>query len=249
MQFHYQKTGPIGRITMANPPTNALIHPVFAKKEELRSFFAGHNLKAVILHGEGRHFCSGADHEGFADSFRDTQTLQDALHRAKELLQLISFAPIPVAAVISGSCLGGGLEIALACHFRFAAKTAMFGFPECGHSLMPGLGGTLSSRQLISNRHLIDLLLSGRMIGAEEALQIGLVDYICSGKKIEEEAVRYLESLTSRHPPKLIRAVMQSIHNGRRMPIEEALAEETRLFCELAQDVVSMESQQKNAKP
>ena len=233
---------------MVNPPTNALVHPVFADQEELRSFLDDRELKAVILRGEGRHFCSGADPESFADSFRDAQTLQDALQSAKELLQLISFAPIPVAAVISGSCLGGGLEIALACHFRFAAKAAMFGFPECGHALMPGMGGTLTSRQLIP-RQLIDLILSGRMIGAAEALQIGLIDFVSPAKKIEEEAMRFLESLTASHPPKLIRAVMRSIHNGRRMPMEEALAEETRLFCELARDVVTMESEQKSIKP
>jgi enoyl-CoA hydratase len=249
MRFHYHTTGSIGRITMVNPPTNALVHPVFAEKEELRSFLEDCELKAVILRGEGRHFCSGADPESFAGSFRDAQTLQEALHRAKELLQLISFASIPVAAVISGSCLGGGLEIALACHFRFAAKTAMFGFPECSHALMPGMGGTLISRQLISNRHLINLILSGRMIGAAEALQIGLIDFVSPAKKIEEEAMRFLESLTASHPPKLIRAVMRSIHNGRRMPMEEALAEETRLFCELARDVVTMESEQKSIKP
>jgi enoyl-CoA hydratase len=249
MQFRYQKTGPIGRITMVNPPTNALTHPFFADKEELRSFFEDHDLKAVILRGQGRHFCSGADPESFTDSFRDTQNLKDALHSAKELLQLISFAPIPVAAVISGSCLGGGLEIALACHFRFAATTAMFGFPECGHSLMPGMGGTVFPQQMIPRRHLIDLILSGRMIGAEEALQTGLVDFVSPGKKVGEEAARYLESLTGSHPPKVIRAVMRSIHNGRRMPMDEALAEETRLFCELAQDVAAMESQRKKAKP
>jgi enoyl-CoA hydratase len=248
MQFHYHTTGSIGRITMVNPPTNALVHPVFADQEELRFFLNDRELKAVILRGEGRHFCSGADPESFADSFRDAQTLQDALQSAKELLQLISFAPIPVAAMISGSCLGGGLEIALACHFRFAAKTAMFGFPECGHALMPGMGGTLASRQLLP-RHLIDLILSGRMIGATEALQIGLVDFVSPAKKIEEEAIRFLEALTANHPPKLIRAVMRSIHNGRRMSMEEALAEETRLFCELAQDAVAMESEQKSAKP
>ena len=234
---------------MINPPTNALIHPVFADKEELRSFFEDRELKAVILCGEGRHFCSGADPERFTDVFRDARALLEALGKAKELLQIISFAPIPVAAVISGSCLGGGLEIALACHFRFAAKTAMFGFPECGHSLMPGMGGTILPSHLIPRRHLIDLVLSGRMIGAAEALQIGLVDFVGTGKKIKEEAVHFLESLTVSHPPKLIRAVMCSIHNSRRMPTEEALTEETRLFCELAQDVITTESQRKISPP
>ena len=238
MQFHYQKTGSIGRITMVNPPTNALIHPLFADKEELRSFFEDRNLKAVILRGGGRHFCSGADPEALAQASSAKRTCRSLWPGQKNCCSIISFAPIPVAAVITGSCLGGGLEIALACHFRFAATTAMFGFPECGHSLMPGMGGTVFPRQTIPRRHLIDLILSGRMIGAEEALQIGLVDFVSPGKKIGEEAVRFLESLTERHSPNVIRAVMRSIHNGRRLPMEEALAEETRLFCELAQDVV-----------
>ena len=249
MRFHYHKSGSTGWITMVNPPTNALVDPAFADTEELYSFFEDRDLKAVILHGEGRHFCSGADPKNFIYSFRDTETLQKSLNKAKELLQIISFAPVPVAAVISGSCLGGGLEIALACHFRFAAKTAMFGFPECSHSLMPGIGGTLPSRQLISSRHLIDLVLSGRMIGAEEARQMGLVDFIGAGKIVEKEALRFLDSLTTSHPPKLIRAVMCSIHNGRRLPIKEALAEETRLFCELARDLVDAETRGKNSAP
>lgn len=232
---------------MVNPPTNALVDPRFADKEELCSFFEDRDLKAVILQGAGRHFCSGANPGNFIDIFRDTATLQKSLAAAKELLQIISFAPVPVVAMISGSCLGGGLEIALACHFRFAAKTAMFGFPECGHSLMPGIGGTLPSRQLIESRHLIDLILSGRMIGADEALQIGLVDFVGAGKTIEKEALHFLDSLTTGHSPKLIRAVMRSIHNGRRLPIDKALAEETRLFCELARDLVGAETQGKKS--
>jgi enoyl-CoA hydratase len=249
MRFHYTKTGGVGQITMVNPPTNALTDPCFADEVELRTFFEDHNLKAVILRGQGRHFCSGATPEALAEAVCKPEGLPDSLHNAKELLQQISFAPVPVAAVITGSCLGGGLEIALACHFRFAAATAMFGFPECGHALMPGMGGTVFSQQIVSRRHLIDLLLSGRMIGAQEALQMGLVDFVSPAKEIEKEAVRYLEFLTASHPPKLIRSVMRSIHNSRRMPAKEALAEETRLFCELAQDVAAEKSRPKNWMP
>jgi enoyl-CoA hydratase len=247
MRFHYHKTGSTGRITLVNPPTNALVRPDFADKEELLAFFEDPELKAVILQGQGRHFCSGADPAGLAEGLRDNRSLREALDKAKELLQIISFAPVPVAALISGSCLGGGLEIALACHFRFASKTAMFGFPECGHSLMPGIGGTVASGHLMARRQLIDLILSGRMIGAEEAQQIGLVDFIGAGKTIEQEALRFLDSLTAGHSPKLIRTVMRSIHNGRRLPPTEALAEETRLFCELARDLVDSEARGKSA--
>jgi enoyl-CoA hydratase len=246
MRFHYQKNGTLGWITMAGSSTNALSQPVFANREELRCFLEDRDLKGVVLRGQGRHFCSGADPGSFAELFRDCHALQNSLNQAKELLQEISFAPIPIAAMIFGSCLGAGLEIALACHFRYAATSAMFGFPECNHNLMPGLGGTIISQELISNRHLIDLVLSGRMIGAKEAEQIGLVDQVSTVKSIEAETVQFLETLTSNHSSKLIRTVMRSIHNGRRMVAEAALAEETRLFGELAKDLVAAETKQKN---
>ena len=145
-----------------------------------------------------------------------------------------------MAALIFGSCLGGGLELALCCHFRFAAQNAMFGFPESDHGLMPGMGGTILAREFIGEGHLIDLLLSGRMIRAEEAMEMGLVDTVASPKTIEEKLVNFLEGLTRRHSPKLIRSVMRSIHNGRRLPTGEALALETKLFCELVKESAAL---------
>ncbi len=234
MRFHYKRKGEIGIITMVNPPHGAMISPVFAKLTELEDFLGDDNLKAVAIKGEGRHFCSGADPDGFEELFDDAENLKNCLVKARALLEAIRYAPVPVAAIISGSCLGGGLEIALACHFRFAAKSAMFGFPETGHNLIPGMGGTVFSQHQIGRGKLMELVLSGRMIGAEEALQSGLVDHVCPVKKVEEEAFRFLGSLTSQHSQYLVHTVMQSIHNGCRLATEDALVEETRLFCELA---------------
>ncbi len=239
MQLKYEISGSMGKMTLVNPPYNSLLHPVFADKNELSEFLNNQELTSVILCGKGKHFCSGAEIENLNQLTKKPQALQDALNHAKELLDIISNASIPVAALIFGSCLGGGLELALSCHFRFAAQNAMFGFPESDYELMPGMGGTIYSQEIITDNHLIEMILSGRMIRAEEAMKFGIVDTVCAAKTIEETLVTFLDGLTQRHSPELIRSVMRSIHNGKRLPTQQALAEETKLFCQLAKSNAS----------
>lgn len=236
MVFKYGRQGALGWITIENPPFNALPHPIFADRTELSGFLKEPDLKAVILRGQGSHFCSGADPDGFHELFSNCKKLAQALDKGKELIRLLSFAPVPVVALIQGSCFGGGLELALGCHFRFSSKNAMFGFPECDHGLMPGLGGTLYTRDLLVDRHRVELILSGKIIRAEEALQIGLVDHVGPSMQIEEKTVQFIDKLTSKHSPQIVHAIMHSIHNGRRLPVRQALLEETRLFCRLARE-------------
>ena len=234
MQIHYQKDGPTGWITLDNPPRNSLDHPVFADRAELAAFFNEPQLKQVIIKGNGRHFCDGADLRRLADLAQKPLLLKQALNQGKELLDIISTATIPVAALISGSCLGGGLELALSCHFRFAANSAMFGFPETDHQLMPGQGGTLYAGELIHHHHLIDLILSARLIGANEAKELGMIHDTAPARTVQDRLLDFLHRLTDKRTPEQIRAVMRSIHNGRLLPPREALQEETRLFCQLA---------------
>lgn len=236
MQLLFDTDGRLGTIILSNPPHNNLCHPVFCDKEELLDFLNNPTLTHVIIKGKGKHFCGGADLERLKELAAEPDKLREALDQGKELLQIISHAPVPVAALIRGSCLGGGLELALSCHFRFASHNAMLGFPESEYGLMPGLGGTVLSVDLLTRYNLIDLLLSGRMIRGEEALEIGLVDAVCPPKEVEEQLSVFLQRLTERHTPKLIRSVMQSIHNGNQLPTKKALAEESRLFCELVRD-------------
>lgn len=234
MLLHYAKEDGIGRIYISNPPHGALTHPVFTSRRQLQDFLDDDDIKGVLLQGQDRHFCSGADPESFKELFKDKKTLESDLNQAKELLDIFQYAPVPVVAVIYGCCLGAGLEIALSCHFRFAAKSAMFGFPETEYTLLPGLGGTLLAQKLIGRGKAIELILSGRMIGAEEALELGLVDRMIPAVNVEEEAKHFLDGLVGKHPRVLISCVMQAIHNSARLSREEALLQETKLFCRLA---------------
>jgi enoyl-CoA hydratase/carnithine racemase len=149
-------------------------------------------------------------------------------------MRMIMYATVPVIAAIRGGCLGGGLEIALSCHFRIASRNALFGFPECRHGLMPALGGSVMSGRLLSRRAAVDLILSGRMFDGGEAVEMGLVDVLASSGTVMDRAMDFARDLVGDRSPELIRAVMESIHNSVRMTREEALVRETELFMQVA---------------
>lgn len=232
-----ERRGPLGWVTLSHPPRNTLTDPVFADAEALGAFLAEPTLRAVIVRGEGRHFSAGADLAALEEQKRDPEALGLGLGRGKELLELLAFATVPVVAAIRGSCLGAGLEIALACHFRFAADGALLGFPEAEQGLVPGFGGTVFGGDAVPRRVLAELMLSARLVGAEEALALGLVQRVCRAGALEEQAAGFLEELTARRSPRLIRSVLEAVHNGRRLGREEALRRETELFCDVLRSV------------
>jgi len=233
MKLEYSIEGHIGRLTLAGTPYNALTTPLFTSREKLEAFLASPELRAVIVQGEGRHFCAGADLSALAEQVR-RDDFADMLDQGKALLETLSMATIPVMALISGSCLGAGMEIALACHFRYASNNAMLGFPETNLGLMPGFGGTINATSTVPRGRAMQLLLSGRMVRGQDAMEIGLVHGCAPQRKLESAAQAFLDSIIGAKPPYLIRAVMTSIHNAKTMPRKKALAEETSLFCRLA---------------
>ena len=233
MKVTYSREDGIGRITLANPPHNTLIHPVFADKEQWGAFLADPRLRGVVVCGGGRHFSAGADLQSLDAQRGHPAALAEALNQGDALLSALTFATVPVVAAVRGSCLGAGMEIALACHFRLAAKNSLLGFPESRHGVMPGFGGTALSAGVATRQAVVDLMLSGRMISAAEGLSMGLVDKVLPTQDLMHEAHDFLIALTRNRSTALIRAVMQSIHNGRRLPLEQALREETEIFAGL----------------
>ncbi len=228
----FDRGGALGVLTLASPPQNLLTSPAFCEPDRLRDFLSSPDLTGVLVRGEGRHFCGGADLARLAEQAQDPAALARDLDRGKLLLDALRFAPVPVVAAIRGQCLGAGFEIALACHFRVASTGAMVGFPESTHGLLPGLGGTLLAAGR-EHRAAIDLVVSGRLVESEEALALGLVDRVVSTAKVEEAAEAMLAALVAEKPPALVHALMEALHNARRLPREEALRRETALFCEL----------------
>jgi len=247
MNVEYTIAEDIGTITLSNPPYNTLIDPAFADPGELRAFLGTPSLKGVIVRGAGRHFCGGADITALSTQAREIDRLGQALDSGKVLLDTLTYGPVPVVAAIRGSCLGAGLEIALACHFRIAATSAMMGFPESEHGLMPGFGGTLAHGS-VGRSALVRMILTGEMIRGDEAYERGLVDRCVGSSTVESEAHNLLASLVARRSPAQVHAIMASIANGMRLPRPEALRRETELFCSLARQLESGPAPDEEAK-
>lgn len=234
MKLEYSIDNNIGKITLNHPPYNTLVDPVFENPDRLSEFLENPELKAVVITGKGKHFCTGADLNSLAVQLNDPKALQDRMDEGKQLLNIISFATVPVAAAIRGSCMGAGFEIALACHFRFASENSLFGFPETDHGLIPGFSGTMATLDAISRETLISLILSGRMIGAAEAKNAGIIEEVLPTGELLAKTAAFLESMVADRPQYQIRAVLESIHNSKKFSRDEALKKETALFLEVA---------------
>jgi enoyl-CoA hydratase len=223
----------IGTLVLANPPRNTFDEPRFAERALLEGILGHPGQKALIVTGQGRHFSHGANPDLLREQLRDPGFRQ-AMDQGKELLALVAAAPVPTLALVRGGCLGAGLETALCCDFRFAAASALFGFPEVELGLIPGFGGPLLLDGIAARRTAVDLLLSGRMIGADEAHALGIVDTVCAGAALEPAARDFLHGLVGKRTVSQVRAVMESIRNARRLPLPEALRRETELFLRVA---------------
>lgn len=225
MRLEYSINNTIGTITLVNPPYNYLKPEVLMDTTELADFLANQDLKGVIINGRGDHFCGGWEPNTKLD---DPQAKQFNL-----LLETISFAPVPVAAVITGKCRGPGLALALACHFRFASEGAELGFRDTPSGYMT----VHHLQELVTDQDSIDRIHSGSVLHGQEAQQIGLIDQTGLPDEIEENARTFLTALTEKRSSQVIRTIMQSIHNGKKLPRERALFEESILFDSIVRSI------------
>src|SRR5579871_1668621 len=191
-----------------NPPVNA-VGPVITEAiwEALERL--DDDVHAVVLRGRGeRAFSAGADIAGFVGG----SASGDRPAGIQPVADLIEAAPVPVVAAIHGYCLGGGLELALACDFRIATRDAQLGFPEVNLGLLPGGGGTQRAPRLISPGRARWLAMSGERIPAETAEAWGLVEFLVDD--LDAGIERYVEPL-DRQSPHALRQIKQLFHDTR----------------------------------
>lgn len=198
----------IKTIWLDNPPVNAvgsaIIETLWNELESLAD-----DVNVVVLRGTGdRAFSAGADITGFVGGADDSGRPAGI----QPVANLIEHAPVPVVAAIHGYCLGGGLELALACDFRIVTRDAQLGFPEVNLGLLPGGGGTQRAPRLISPGRARWLAMSGERIDAETAAKWGLVEFVVDD--LEEGIARYAEPL-DRQSPHAIRQIKALLHETR----------------------------------
>jgi enoyl-CoA hydratase/carnithine racemase len=182
--------------------------------------------RAVVITGGPRQFAAGADVKGLLELSPErfgerNRVLQGAFHA-------LATAPQITIAAVSGYALGGGCELALAADFRFAGRSAVFGLPEITLGIMPGSGGTQRLPRIVGPARAKDLILSGRLVTADEALAIGLADRVVEDADLLDAAVA--EALRYARGPLALRHAKRAVDAALDLPIEAGLELEADLI-------------------
>lgn len=218
----------IGLLTLNHPEVlNALSSELL---EEIRHTVVNlPELDVLIITGTGKSFVAGA-------SIREMTGLKPAEAAAfslqgHEIFTMIENLPCPVIAMVNGFALGGGLELMLACDLKVASTRAKFGQPEVGLGIIPGYGGTQRLALAISPGKARELIYTGRMIGAEEALSIGLVNELAEPEELEAAALA-MAHMIQKNSSFAVRQAKLALAAGRENGFAAGLAKETELFSE-----------------
>jgi len=221
----------VATITVSRPPVNALNSEV---QDELRQIAAEcgrrTDIRSIVLWGGEKVFVAGADVKEFARmSPQDMQRGATALSGA---LDSIAQLPQPVIAAVTGYALGGGCELALTADFRVSADDAKWGQPEMLLGIMPGAGGTQRLPRLIGVAKAKDLIYTGRLVDAAEALEIGLVDVVVPAAQVYQTA-HAMAAKFAKGPALALRAAKAAIDQGMEMDLANGLRLESHIFASL----------------
>lgn len=226
----YTTDGPVALLTMNRPPVNALNAELAGDISAALGEAADPAIRAVVITG-AKHFAAGADIARFVDSFDKAGDEEIASELFGTVIALENLAK-PTIAAISGYALGGGLELAMGADFRYMADDAKVGQPEIQLGIIPGAGGTQRLPRLVGFQRAKEMNLSGRHVGAAEALEMGLADKVAPPDDLLATALA--DAAEWAHGPTLgYGAVKRAMNEGWGRPIEEALAVERKVFNEV----------------
>lgn len=188
-------------------------------------------IHAVVVTGAGeKAFVAGADIKELADL--NELRGRAASERGQEIFDLIESTNKPVVAAVNGFALGGGCELALACHIRLGSEKATFGLPEVSLGLIPGYGGTQRLTRLIGRGHALSMILTGRQVKADEALNLGLITRKTEDGKVVEEATELCKSII-KNGPLAVRSAIEAVDAAEKYSVDEGFSKEAELFGKL----------------
>lgn len=219
--------GRVGLIRINRPGAmNALNACVIAElASALEGFDADPQIGAIVLTGDERAFAAGADIKEMVDASSVDMLMEDRISQYDRIRQVKK----PVIAAVSGWCLGGGNEIAMACDMIVASETARFGQPEVTIGVIPGAGGTQRLTRAVGKALAMEMILNNRVMSADEALNYGLVNRVVPVERYLEEAISLGQEI-ARRAPLAVRLAKEAINNAYETPLREGIAEERRAF-------------------
>lgn len=226
----FEAKGKIATITINRPNVlNALNWQTMQEmREALLTVKDDQKIGGIIVTGAGeKSFVAGADIKELAK--KDPVGAKEFSMASQEILHLIEHFPKPIIAAVNGFCLGGGCELAMACHIRVASENARFGQPEVNLGIMPGNGGTQRLSRLVGKGRALELILTGNMIDAREAYRIGLVNRVAAPDKLISTAEEILNTIFGKGPV-AVKLCLEAVNHGMELTLDEGIQLEANLF-------------------
>jgi enoyl-CoA hydratase len=225
-----ERQGPVAVVTLSRPEKyNALNRALLAELDHaVDGLRADTSVRAVVVTGAGdKAFVSGADIGELA--VLDTRGAEEASAFGSRIFRKLETGPWLVIAAVNGFALGGGCELALACHVRIASEAARFGLPEVGLGIIPGYGGTQRLPRLVGLGMASELIATGRMVNATEALAIGLVNRVVPAAELLPAALA-LAAQAAANAPLAVAAALEAARRGLDSDLDQGLRLESTLF-------------------
>ena len=190
---------------------------------------ANDDVRCVVLTGAGeKAFVAGADIGELAE--QSPLSARPLAMKGQKLMDTIEACPKPVVAAINGYALGGGCELALACHMRYGSDNAVLGLPEVTLGIIPGYGGTQRLPRVVGKGRAMELILSAKPIDAEEAYRIGLLNKVFPQAELMNETRTALSKMTAKAGPVALRFALDAVNHGTEMPLGDGLNYEATFF-------------------
>lgn len=222
----------VAYLTIKSPPANALSSKLIAKLDELLTQIEQEGeAKVVVLQGEGKFFSAGADIKEFT-ALQEASEYETLAKNGQNIFNRIEHFPLPVIASIHGAALGGGLELAMACHIRYATADARIGLPEINLGIIPGFAGTQRLPRYIGNARAYEMILTGEPISGRQAEEWGLVNRIVEEDELENEVRQLAGKIAAKSKPGINR-IMQLIPYANTSQFAEGADREAGLFGEI----------------
>jgi len=218
-------------ITINRPEKlNALNKTVISELESIiQDCYSNNEVHGLIITGSGnKAFIAGADISEFKELSKEEGI--ELAQKGQKLFKLIEELPKPVIAAVNGFALGGGCELAMCCHIRLASTNAKFGQPEVNLGIIPGYGGTQRLTQLVGKGKSLELILSGNIIDANEALKIGLVNHVFEPDILVQQSENLLQTILAKSPQAISKSI-QAVNAFYRKEID-GFEKEVELFGE-----------------
>lgn len=223
--------GPVCRVTLDHPPVNALnpdlLRSLSATLEDLDKRA---HIRAIVLTGAGRTFVAGADISAFQGA--DSLEMEEVARAGNDLYNWIERSDMVFVAAINGVCLGGGNELALACDIRLAAESARFGQPEINLGLIPGWGALQRLPRVVGRGRALELCLSGAMVGASQALAMGLASEVLPDGELLTRAAQVAHQMAGQ-APLAVAQIKSRMVMGQNEHMTHAIAGDARAFAQM----------------